>query len=205
MEDIVLVGMGGHAKSVADCIERQHKYRIIGYTDVEPRSSKYDYLGTDAVIKDCFEQGIKNAAVGIGYMGKSVLREKLFKQLKYIGYSLPVIVDPTAVVSETAQIEEGTFIGKNTVVNADAKIGEMCIINDGAIIEHDCSVGDFSHVAVGTVVCGMSRIGKQSFVGANATVIQCVNIGNFVTIGAGAIVLSDVKDNSTVYGVWRKV
>lgn len=205
MEDIVLVGMGGHAKSVADCIERQHKYRIIGYTDVEPHSSIYKYLGTDAVLKDCFEQGIHNAAVGIGYMGKSVLREKLYKQLKYIGYSLPVIVDPSAVISEAAQIEEGTFIGKNAVVNADAKIGEMCIINDGAIIEHDCSVEDFSHVAVGTVVCGMSQIGKQSFVGANATVIQCVNIGNFVTIGAGAIVLSDVKDNSTVYGVWKKV
>lgn len=205
MEDIVLVGMGGHAKSVADCIERQHKYRVIGYTDVEPHSFIYKYLGTDAVLKDFFEQGIHNAAVGIGYMGKSVLREKLYKQLKCIGYSLPIIVDPSAVVSETAQIEEGTFIGKNAIVNADAKIGEMCIINDGAIIEHDCSVDDFSHVAVGTVVCGMSRIGKESFVGANATVIQCVNIGDFVTIGAGAIVLSDVKDNSTVYGVWKKV
>ena len=28
MEDIILVGYGGHAKSVADCIERKKEYRI---------------------------------------------------------------------------------------------------------------------------------------------------------------------------------
>lgn len=33
MEDIILVGYGGHAKSVADCIERKNEYRIIGYTE----------------------------------------------------------------------------------------------------------------------------------------------------------------------------
>ncbi|WP_156032724.1 hypothetical protein [Selenomonas sp. FC4001] len=42
MEDIVLVGFGGHAKSVADCIEREGKYHIAGYTDV-----KLQVIGTD--------------------------------------------------------------------------------------------------------------------------------------------------------------
>lgn len=137
-------------------------------------------------------------------MGNSRVRAELYEKLKRIGYQLPVIIDPTAAVAENVYIEEGTFIGKNVVVNADAKIGRMCIINDGAIIEHDCSVEDFAHVAVGAVVCGMSRIGEQSFVGANATVIQCVDVGNCVTIGAGSVVLSDVKDNYTVYGIWKK-
>lgn len=204
MEDILLVGYGGHAKSVADCIERQHKYRVIGYTDVEQRSSVYQYLGTDVVLKSCFEQGIKNAAVGVGYIGKSVSRTRLYEQLKDIGYKLPVIADPSAVISETVQIGEGTFIGKNAVVNVDVEIGKMCIVNNGAVIEHDCKVGDFSHIAVGAVVCGMARIGRQSFVGANATVIQGVDVGSCVTIGAGSVVLSDVEDHSTIYGIWKK-
>ena len=33
MEDIILVGYGGHAKSVADCIERKNEYRIINVKD----------------------------------------------------------------------------------------------------------------------------------------------------------------------------
>ena len=41
MDDIILVGYGGHGKSVADCIERTKKYRIVGYTDLEQQESMY--------------------------------------------------------------------------------------------------------------------------------------------------------------------
>lgn len=185
MEDIILVGYGGHARSMADCIERQHKYRIMGYTDVEKQSSQYKYLGTDDVLKDYFERGIKNAAVGIGYMGKGLLRAKLYEILKQIGYNLPTIVDPSAIISGDVQIGEGTFIGKGAVVNAGAKIGEMVIINTMALVEHDCIVGDFTHVAVAAVLCGQVKVGRAVFVGANATVLQCMNISSNVIIPAG--------------------
>lgn len=185
MEDIILVGYGGHAKSVADCIERQCKYRIIGYTDAEPRSSRYQYLGTDAVLGDYFEQGVKNAAIGIGYMGKGDLREKLYELIKRIGYFLPVISDPSAIISETVSIGEGTFIGKGAVVNAEAMIGKMAIINTMALVEHECIVGDFTHVAVGAVLCGQVKVGEAVLVGANATVLQCIDIPSNVVIPAG--------------------
>lgn len=208
MENIVLIGIGGHAKGIVDTIEKQNKYHIVGFADKinEPKKYKgYEVIGDDADLETIFSRDrVKKAFISIGYMGNSRVRAELYEKLKRIGYQLPVIIDPTAAVAENVYIEEGTFIGKNVVVNADAKIGRMCIINDGAIIEHDCSVEDFAHVAVGAVVCGMSRIGEQSFVGANATVIQCVDVGNCVTIGAGSVVLSDVKDNYTVYGIWKK-
>lgn len=185
MEDIILVGYGGHAESVADCIERQQKYRIVGYTDVKLRSSRYKYLGTDDVLKNCFEQGIQNAAVGVGYMGKGMLRERLYEQLKHIGYLLPVIADPSAIVAETAEVGEGVFIGKGAVVNAGAKIGKMAIINTGALVEHGCIIGDFTHVAVAAVLCGQVKVGKAVFVGANTTVLQCMDIPSNVIVPAG--------------------
>lgn len=208
MENIVLIGFGGHAKGIVDTIEKQGKYHIVGFIDKncdDKCYKEYQIIGNDDNIENIFlENRVKNAFISIGYMGNSDVREKLYEKLKRIGYHLPAIIDQTAAVAEDAHIEEGTFVGKNAVVNADARIGKMCIINDGAIIEHDCRVGDFTHVAVGAVVCGMSRIGKQSFVGANATVIQCVNVGNCVTIGAGTVVLSDIKDNAAAYGIWKK-
>ena len=188
MEEIVLVGYGGHARSVADCIERQNKYRIVGYTDVEQRNSRYQYLGTDTVLKDWYEQGIKNAAVGIGYMGKGTLRERLYESLRAIGYELPVIADPSAVISDHVQIGEGTFIGKGAVVNAEARIGKMAIINSMALVEHDCIVEDYAHVAVSGVLCGQVKVGKAAFIGANATILQCMEIPSKVTIPAGEVV-----------------
>lgn len=188
MEDIILVGFGGHAKSVADCIERNKQYRIIGYTEPAEVESRYPYLGTDEVLKYYFSKGIRNVAICQGYLGHGELRQKLYKYVKDIGYTLPVITDSSSIISNTATIGEGTFIGKGAIVNAEARIGKMAIINTMSLIEHECVVGDFSHVAVAAVLCGQVRVGEATFIGANATVIQCKEIPEGKIIPAGMVV-----------------
>lgn len=188
MENIILVGYGGHAKSVVDCIKRQKKYNIIGYTDIKDNKCEYKYCGTDDMLTPLYKSGIKNAVICIGYLGKGILRERLYHILKEIGYNLPVIVDPTAIVSESARIHEGTFIGKNSVINAEASIGCCCIINTGAIVEHECQIGDFTHISVGSVLCGQVNVGKACLVGANATIIQCISIADRTVVPAGEVV-----------------
>lgn len=46
MKDIILIGFGGHAKSVIDSIEGLGEYNIVGYTDVNELSDccNYKYL-----------------------------------------------------------------------------------------------------------------------------------------------------------------
>ena len=188
MEDIVLVGFGGHAKSVADCIERGNKYRIAGYTDFLDNNSCYKYLGTDEVLYALFQKGIRNVTICMGYIGKGKKREDIYFLLKEKGFCFPTIIDPSAVVADSAEIGEGSFIGKGAIINADAKIGKMCIINTKALIEHECRIGDFSHIAVGAVLCGQVIVGKAAFVGANATVIQQRKIEERVIVPAGVTV-----------------
>lgn len=188
MEDIVLVGYGGHAKSIADCIERQGKYRIVGYTDTEQNLSKYTYLGTDSELQHLYEKGIKNAVIAVGYLGKGNLRERLYEKVKAIGYCLPVIKDPSSIVSESALLGEGTFIGKGAIVNSETEIGKMVIINTMALVEHECRVADFAHIAVAAVLCGNVTVGRAAFVGANATVIQGRTIKEGHVVPAGETV-----------------
>lgn len=188
MEDIILVGFGGHGKSVADCIEREKKFRIAGYTDNREQPSAYPYLGTDKELSRYYEKGIKNAAVCVGYLGRGCIREQLYEDLKGIGYALPVVKDPSAVVSSSARIGEGTFIGKGAVVNAGASVGRMAIINSMALVEHECVLGDFCHIAVSAVLCGQVSVGRAAFVGANATVIQGMNIKPHQIVPAGTVV-----------------
>ena len=203
MEDIVLVGFGGHAKSVIDSIERGGKYRIAGFTEVKKREPYrgYAYLGTDDDLEAVYKSGVRHAFVCIGYMGTGIVRDSLYKRLKTIGFILPLICDPSAVVSENCLIGEGTFIGKGCVINAEASIGKMCILNTSSVVEHEAEVGDFSHVAVGTVLCGQVRVGGHCLVGANSTVIQGLSIGSYSIVGAGSVVLRDVCENEKVYGV----
>lgn len=193
-----MLGNGGHARSLVDILEREGRYEVAGYVindDTDDSHMDYPVIGADADLKRLFQSGIKNAALGIGYLGKSDLREKLYWRLADIGFYLPCICDPSAIISKHTRIEEGTFIGKGVIINSGVQIGKMCIINTGATIEHDCTVGAFSHISVGSVLCGNVEVGEAVFIGANATVIQGKSIENKCIIGAGTTIRRDVKNN----------
>ena len=185
MKDIIIVGFGGHAKSITDSIEKQNEYKIVGYVDAEDKNVPYRYLGTDVELQKYYNMGIKNAVIGIGYLGRGTIREELYEKLKKIGFSLPIILDSTAIVSDKASIGEGSFVGKGAVINAEAVVGKMVIINTKAVVEHECKIGDFCHIAVGAVLCGQVEVETAAFVGANATVIQCKKIESRRLIPAG--------------------
>lgn len=203
MEKIIILGMGGHAKSLVDILEKQRKYEVAGFVvneDVDKAiNGKYPVIGSDSDLEKIYQSGIRNAAIGIGYMGKSDLRERLWKKLKHLGFYLPVICDPSAILAGSVWISEGCFVGKGSILNSNVSIGKMCIINTGAIIEHDCCVDDFSHISVGSVLCGNVKVGIASFVGANATVIQGKSIGDKCIVGAGTVIRKDVEDNCMVW------
>lgn len=205
MEDIVLIGFGGHGKSVADCIERQGAYRIIGYTDCTPRNAVYAYLGADDALPGLFATGVGNAAVCIGYMGRGDLRERIYGDLKKIGFRLPAVIDPSAVVSSSARIEEGCFVGKGAVINAGAIVRKMAIINSMALVEHECEVGAFSHLAVGAVLCGQVRVGQGVFLGARSTVIQNLTVADNSFVAAGAVVTESIPEKGFAVGIPAKL
>ena len=201
MEEIVLIGGGGHALSVADAIISRESYEVAGYTDAADTHIPLRYLGTDDILESLFKKGIVNAAITVGYLGKSSIRDRLYHMAKQTGFRLPAIIDSSAVISDSAHVDEGVFIGKHAVVNAEARIGRMCIINTGAIVEHNNRIGKYSHIAVGAVLCGDVSVGEHTLIGANATIIQGVHIGMNAIIGAGSVVNRDVPDKGRVVGV----
>lgn len=210
MQDrIILIGGGGHCKSVLDSLCMAGIYSDIVITDYnKPAGTKVlgcEVVGTDDKLPLLFEKGFRQAFIAVGSIKNTVIRRKAYERAKKIGFTFPAIIDPTAVIATSARIGNGVFIGKNAVVNADAVIDDMAIINSGAIIEHDCRVGEFSHVAVGATVCGGAEIGNDVFVGANAVITQGVKIGMNSVAGAGSTILHDVQENGSVFGVFGGV
>lgn len=208
MEEILLIGSGGHAKSIIDSIEKQGIYNIVGFLDLPEKVGlffdHYKVIGTDTDAVEFYKKGIKNAFICIGYLGKGNIRTKLYNYLVEVGYNFPVIRDETAILAENVFVGCGTFIGKGAIINSNVHIGNMCIINTGVIIEHDCTICDYSHISVGSVLCGGVTIGEESFIGANSTIIQECRIGEKCIIGAGTTIVKEVEDNKMVYGeIWK--
>ncbi len=203
---IVLIGGGGHCKSVIDTILRGRLFNEILVTDKSvPLGTKIlegRVIGTDEMLEGLRHQDIRNAFITIGSIKSAALRRKVAEYAAGMGFSFPTIIDSSATVSMDVNIGEGVYIGRSAMVNAGCIIDNMAIINTGVIIEHDCRIGTYTHIAVGAVLCGGVVVGNDSFIGANSTVIQGIKIGRNCVIGAGSTVLKDIPDNMTVYGVW---
>ena len=205
MKKIVLIGGGGHCKSVLDTIKRLNSYDEIVISDSKfPANKKVldiDIICNDEMLSDLKKIGFDEAFITVGNINDTSMRQNLYKKASDLGFVFPNIIDPSAVVSDYAVLENGIFIGKGAVVNADAHIEKMAIINTNAIIEHECIVGKYAHIATGAVLCGNVSVGDYSFIGAGTTIIQGISIGVHSVLGAGSIVLQNVKEWETVKGL----
>lgn len=187
MKEIILVGGGGHCRSVIDVIEQEGKYKIVGIVDknelVGQEVFGYEILGSDEDLKDLREK-YKNAFVTIGQIKSVEKRLKIFGILKELDYTLPVIISPLSYVSKRSKIEAGTIVMHHALVNAGASIGENCIINTKALIEHDAIIENHCHISTSAVINGGVHVKEGTFFGSNATSKECVDASGFVKAGS---------------------
>ena len=196
----MIIGGGGHARSVVDTIDSLGAFEIVGLVSPnrDAKVKAYEVIACDDELCSIFESGVQMAALGIGYLGKGGNRQQLVTRLRQIGFSLPAIIDASAIVSEDALIEEGVFVGKGAIINSGARIRGSVIVNSGAIVEHGTIIEQFSHVAPGAVLCGDVRVGESSLIGARSVLIQGIHVGENVIVGAGSVVLRNLPSG----GVW---
>jgi sugar O-acyltransferase (sialic acid O-acetyltransferase NeuD family) len=201
---ILLIGGGGHCKSVLDSLVKTNQYSEIGVVDKEENIGKtiigIPIIGYDDELPRLYQEGYKEAFVTVGSVGNTKLRIKLFNTLEKIGYKIPNIIDHTALVSDHVKLGRGIFIGKNTVINAGTIIYSGSIINTSAVIEHDCIIREFSHIAPGALLCGDVQVGENTHVGAKCVIKQQIKIGANSIIGMGSTVLTNIANGVMAYG-----
>ncbi len=184
---LLLLGGGGHCRSVIDVIEQEGKFEIAGIVDYKEMIGQkvfdYQIIGCDDDLEKLFEK-YRYAVVTVGQIGSAENRIRLFELLKEIGYKLPVIFSPLAYVSKYTIIDEGTVVMHHALVNAGAKIGKNCIINTKALIEHDVTIGDHSHISTGAIVNGGSIVAEDTFFGSNATSKEGILTEGFIKAGS---------------------
>ena len=200
---VLLVGTGGHCGVIVDSLRRINPDISIGLVAKHAADScniHAPVVGQDEDLPQLLAQGWTHAFVSVGSIGTIRIRELLTNHLKELGFHLPIIVDPTAVVSDHAILEEGTFVGAGAIIQTNARIGTSCIINTAAVVEHDCTLEGFVHMSPGSVLCGQVHVGYGTHIGARAVVKQGVSIGKNTVIGMGSVVTKEIPDGVVAYG-----
>lgn len=201
MDEILLVGAGGHARACVDVLELQNKYSVVGFVErniaANSRDFGYPLLGTDGDLGD-LRKKYNNALITIGQIKTPKIRIRIFELLKTLDYELPVIRSPLAYASNKSIVGDGTILMHGAIVNANASIGENCIINSNSLIEHDTRIGNHCHIATGALINGSVEIGFGSFIGSGATIKNGVKIGSNCIIGAGVILKHDIPSGQLI-------
>ena len=200
MDNIILIGGGGHAKACIDVIEQGKLYRVAGIIEKEGSHNDsvlgHSILGYDIDLKK-LRNKYEYALITIGQINSPSARINAFGILKSLEFVLPTIKSPLAYVSKHAQIGEGTIIMHGALVNAGAKIGSNCIINSNALVEHDVRIGDHCHISTMAIVNGEVTVGEGTFIGSGAITKQSITIGKSCIIGSGCVLKQNIPDKVT--------
>lgn len=194
-KNLILVGGGGHCKSVIEVTESVG-YEIKGILDMPDEVGKevlpgHKVIGTDDEIPQYVEEC--DFIITVGFIKNPALRIKLYNKVKAAGGRLATIIASTAHVSKYAELGEGTVIMHHAFVNAGAKIGDNCIINTFVNIEHDAEVGNQCHISTGTMVNGECKIGENCFIGSQSVCANCIEIASDIIVGAGSVVRKSIR------------
>lgn len=195
MKSLILIGGGGHCKSVIEVAESAG-YEIKGILDMPDEVGKevlpgHKIIGTDDEIPQYVEEC--DFIITVGFIKNPAIRIKLYNKVKAAGGRLATIIASTAHVSKYAELGEGTVIMHHAFVNAGAKIGDNCIINTFVNIEHDAEVGNQCHISTGTMVNGECKIGENCFIGSQSVCANCIEIASDIIVGAGSVIRKSIR------------
>ena len=199
--NLILIGGGGHCKSVIDVAESAG-YNILGILDMPEEVGKsvlgYTVIGIDDDIPQYADKA--EFIITVGFIKNPSIRVRIYDKVKKAGGKLATIVASTAYVSRYATLGEGTVVMHQAVVNAGAKIGENCIINTFSNIEHYAVVGAQCHISTGTMVNGDCKVGERVFIGSQSVLANGITVGEDIIVGAGSVVRKSISEKGVYAG-----
>jgi len=179
---LLILGAGGHGRAVAD-LAHACGFTVAGFT--EPGGRGRDVVGTDDDLPALATRlSLDGAVIGVGNTAL-VRRTELFVRVRRLGLAVPPLLHPSAVVSPSARIGDGTVVFPHAVVGAECVIGMNVVVYSGCVIEHDCRIEDHAYLAPGVILCGEVEVHERAFVGAGAIAVPGVVIGQGATVDAG--------------------
>ena len=130
----------------------------------------------------------------IGVANVAVKRE-IHQRCQEAGWRPFAVVHPSAVVSPTARVGEGAFVGPLAVISSYARIGQHSIVHIHASVGHDVVVGDYCAILPGARISGTVTIGDRSLIGSNAFIAAGVTVGTDCQVDALTYVRTNLPDH----------
>jgi len=207
MQDVVVLGAGGGAKSVLWILETMNedrrRWNILGLVDENPELHGTLYGGLPVLGGfDWFERYRARVVHGVG---SPAVRRRFAARARERKLHFIQAISPEVRYSRFVTFGVGCVVAAGTILTSNIAVGSHCMINLSCTIGHDAVIEDFCTLAPGVHVSGHVRLEEAADVGAGAVIIPGKRVGRGSVIGAGAVVTSDIPPGSVAVGVPAKV
>ncbi len=205
---IIIGGKGGAvvlAEQIYDAQIKTNSVEFIGFAfDDESFGNSINGFPVVSKTVDVYEKYIKYSDVKFIFQ---LYRPDLIKERIALlnSYNIPLnrfatFVHPSALISKSAVIGNGSSILANTVLNAGAKVGNHCTIHTNSLIGHDTKIGSYNFFAAHSVIGSNNVFGDGNFIGLNTTFNNYLSIGNYCFVGMASNVIKSIDSEKRVYG-----
>lgn len=199
--NLIVVGAGGHALSVADAA-LSAGWTVVGFyspNGTGPASTLSPVLSS----LDSLDLSDTAFALGIGtnHSRETVAQDisKRFAQTEIVS-----VVHAAAWVSSHATVNPGAVIFAHTSVGPGSTVGRGALLNTGASLDHESSLGDYASLGPGARTGGNVSVGERTMIGIQAGIVHGVTVGSDCVVGAHSLVNSDLDSNIVAWGTPAK-
>ena len=201
---LLILGTRTLAIEVADFVSEIPGFQLMGFVENEDRQRCRDKLENLPIL--WVEELASLAATHWAACALATTRRSRFtSQAAALGIRFATLVHPTARISRTSTLGEGTIISPGVIIASHTRLGRHVFVNRGALIGHHTEIGEHVTIHPGANIAGKCRIGPATYVGMGALVLDGLTVGTQTVIGAGAVVTRDVPDCVQVVGLPAKI
>lgn len=199
---VVVYGGGGHGRQLIDVVRSVAGTEAAAVVDdgLGPGDAVLGVpvLGGAETLERALAEGISVALNAVGGIGSPKTRAAVFDRLADAGFTLAVVVHPTAWIEPSAAVAPGCQVLAGAYVGSAAVVGAGAIVNTSAVISHDCVLGAGANVSPGALLAGGVQVGEMALIGMGVTVNLGATIGAGARVGNGATVKTDVPAGGVV-------
>lgn len=208
-EPLVILGVGGFGRKVADIVHRVNAaavsplWDLAGFVDDAPsdvnlaRLAKrhLPYLGTlDEFLAEDHQVHY------VSGVGAPRVRQLLAERFDAAGHTAATLVDPAAMVGSEVELGEGSVVCSGAALDTNTKYGRHVQAGFNIIVGHDATVGDFTSLSPLSAISGDCVIGERVLIGVAAVVMLQRQVGDDAVVGSNATVSRDVASGVIVKG-----
>ena len=195
--NLIIVGAGGHALSVADAA-LSAGWTVVGFYSL-------DGAGAASILSPVLSSldslDLSETAFALG-IGTNYVRETVAQDItrKFAQTALVSVVHATAWVSSHATVHPGAVILAHTSVGPGSTVGRGAVLNTGASLDHESSLGDYASLGPGARTGGNVSVGERTMIGVQAGIVHGITVGSDCVVGGHSFVNSDLDSSVVAWG-----